>query len=230
MLKAYISRWRVLILLLICGGLFFLPQLFLTFKFKYKIYSGINDIPQKDFAIILGAAVRQDFNLSDAAHERIAAGVLLYKEGKVKKLFISGDNRHNREVETIAQFAIKLGVPENDLVLDTLGIDTGDSCRNFRTVFHEAILVTQRFHLPRSLLMCEKNKISAIGLAVNEIGLLDSRGSNVVEVYSIRLFRLLRESMLTWLYITGLYDQFSEESEMIQHKNAVEREKDALIQ
>jgi SanA protein len=207
-------------MLLLGAGLFFLPQVFFTLKFKNKIYSDIESIPQKDFAIVFGAAVRPDYKLSDAARERIAAGVLLYQQRKVKKLFISGDNRRNREVETIAQFALEKGIPETDLILDPLGIDTGDSCRNFKSVSHETILVTQRFHLPRSLLMCEMNQIPAMGLAANELGLLDSRGDNVMEIYGIRLFRFLRESMLIWLYITGLYDQFSSEAEAIQLKNA----------
>jgi SanA protein len=196
-IKAYISKRRVLILLLIGIGLFFLPQIFLTLHFKNKIYSGINDIPQKDFAVVFGAAVRPDFTLSDVARERITAAVLLYQQGKVKKLFISGDNRHNREVEAIARFAVEQGVPENALMLDRLGIDTGDSCRNFKSVSGDAILVTQSFHLPRSLFMCQNNQIPAIGLAANELGLLESRGDNFLRIYSIRLFRFLRESLLT---------------------------------
>ena len=219
MIKGYISKRRALIVVLIGAALFFLPQVFLTLYFKNKIYSNINDIPEKDFAIVFGAAVRQDYSLSDVARERIAAAVLLYQQGKVKKLFISGDNRHNREVESIAQFAIKQGVPENDLILDPLGIDTGDSCRNFKSTSGEAILVTQRFHLPRSLFMCEKNQIQATGLAANELELLESRGDNVLHIYSIRLFRFLRESMLTWLFVTGLYDRFSNEAEAIQLNN-----------
>ena len=219
MLKGYISKRRIFILLLVCVVLFFLPQLFLTLYFKNKIFSNINDIPPKDFAIVLGAAVRQDHSLSDAARERIAAAILLYRQSKVKKLYISGDNRNNREVEAIAEFAVKQGVLENDLILDHLGIDTGDSCRNFKAVYHEAILVTQRFHLPRSIFMCEKNQILTTGLAANELGLLEARGDNILQIYSIRVFRFFRESLLTWLFITGIYDELSDEAEVIQLKN-----------
>jgi vancomycin permeability regulator SanA len=219
-IKRHTTKRRVLTVLLLCAGIFFLPQIFLTLYFKNKIYSNINDVPQKDFAIVFGAAVRQDFSLSDVASERIAAAVLLYQQGKVKKLFISGDNRNNREVESIARFAIMQGIPEEDIILDPLGIDTGDSCRNFKPVYDEAILVTQRFHLPRSLFMCERNQILSTGLAANELELLESRGNNVVHIYSIRFFRFLRESMLTWLFMTNLYDYFSNEAEVIQHKNA----------
>lgn len=220
MIKDYISKRRVLIVLLIGAGLFFLPQIFLTLHFKNKIYSNLSDIPQKDFAIVFGAAVQPDFSLSDVARERIAAAVLLYRHGKVKKLFISGDNRHHREVESIARFAVEQGVPEKDLMLDRLGIDTGDSCRNFKSVNDEAILVTQRFHLPRSLLMCEQNQIQVTGLAANELELLESRGDNFVHIYSIRVFRFLRESLLTWAYITGLYNHLSSEAEVIKLENA----------
>ncbi len=206
--------------MLICAVIFFLPQLFITLKFGNKIYSGVNDVPQKDFAIVFGAAVRADSGLSDAARERITAAVLLYRDGKVKKLFISGDNRRNREAEAIAEYAVRQGVPEADLILDRLGIDTGDSCRNFRAVHHEAVLVTQAFHLPRSLLMCEGAEVRVEGLAANRLGLLDSRGDNLAEIYGTRLFRFLRESALTWLFLTGLYDRLSNEAEIIQSENA----------
>jgi vancomycin permeability regulator SanA len=219
-LKGYISKRRVLVAGLICAVIFLLPQLFITLRFKNKIYSGVYDVPPKDFAIVFGAAVRADSGLSDAARERITAAVLLYRAGKVKKIFISGDNRRNREAEAIAEFAAGQGVPEAALILDRLGIDTGDSCRNFSVVHHEAVLVTQTFHLPRSLLMCEKNRLAVTGLAADRLGLLDSRGANVAEIYGIRLFRFLRESTLTWLFLTGLYNRLSNEAEIIQSENA----------
>ncbi len=186
------------------------------FRCKGRIYTSLNDIQPREYAIVFGARVYQGGSLSDVARERAEAAIWLYRQGKVRKLFISGDNRHNHEVETIARYAIDHGIPEADLIMDHLGIDTNDTCRHFKSVHHEAVLTTQSFHLPRALFMCEQSQIQGIGLAANELGLLASRGDISVEVYGIRLSRFLRESLLTWLYITGLYDHLSNEAEKIE--------------
>ena len=48
-------------------------------------------------------------------------------------------------------------VPESAIVLDYAGRRTYDSCARARAVFRldDAILVTQGFHLPRALYLCE---------------------------------------------------------------------------
>lgn len=216
-IRRYISKRSVLLFLLILVGIFFTPQLVLMLRYKERIYTNVNDIPYREYAIVFGARVNQD-GLSDVTRERIAAAVLLYQQGKVKKLFISGDNRHNQEVEAIARYATEQGVPESDLILDLLGIDTNDTCRHFKEVSHEGILVTQNFHLPRSLFNCEQSQIQGIGLAANNLGLLAARGDGVVQIYSIRFFRFFKESLLTWMFISGVYDSFSNEAEIIEKR------------
>lgn len=219
LVRRYLSKRRVLTFLLICGALFFTPQLLLMLRFKGQIHANLNGVPPREYGIVFGARVGEDGRLSDVARERVAAAVLLHQQGKVRKLFISGDNRHHQEVEAMARHAIERGLPEGDLILDHLGIDTNDTCRHFKAVSHEATLITQSFHLPRALFMCEQSRVGGVGLAANELGLLASRGDNLAQVYGIRLSRFLRESLLTWLFIVGLYDHLSDEAEMMQQGN-----------
>jgi SanA protein len=49
-----------------------------------------------------------------------------------------------------------LGVPEKDIVMDNSGFRTYDSCYRAIHVFgiNDAVLVTQRFHLPRAIYLC----------------------------------------------------------------------------
>ena len=188
-------------------------------RFEGRIHTNLNGIPPREYAVVFGARVSQDGTLSDVARERVAAAVLLHRQGKVRKLFISGDNRHHQEVEAIARHAIDHGIPEGDLIMDHLGIDTNDTCRHFKAVSQEATLITQSFHLPRALFMCEQSQVQGVGLAANELGLLASRGDNFVQVYGIRVSRFLRESLLTWLFIVGLYDHVSNEAELMQQRN-----------
>ena len=197
--------------------LFCLPQLVLMVASRDTIFSTTAEVPARKFGIVFGAAVYADGELSPAAEERIAAAVLLFERGKIERLFISGDNRHHREVEQLKAYAVSRGVPEKDITTDYLGIDTHDTCRHFQqTGTDRAVLLTQSFHLPRALLMCQREGIDGVGLAVNRLDLLASRGGGRMQIYKTRIGRFLRESGLTWSYLLGLYDRCSDEAEELE--------------
>jgi vancomycin permeability regulator SanA len=169
-----------------------------------------------EYGVVFGAYVGADRKLSDITRERIEGAVRSYRQGNIQKIFISGDNRHNQEADAIALYAQDSGVPDGDLIVDRLGIDTHDTCRHFRQVSSEGILFTQGYHLPRAMYMCERSGVSVAGLAVNRMNILTTRGNNVAVIYTTRVTRFLRESTLTWLYILGLYDRISSTAEEIE--------------
>lgn len=184
--------------------LLFVPQIWLKIKYKDSIYEQIDPIPAREFAIVFGAWVNEDHSLSDVTRERVEAGVQLYKAGKVKKLFLSGDNRSNQQAEAMANYAVENGVNPNDIIVDELGIDTNDTCKHFAKINGKAILVTQGYHLPRTMLMCEVSKIDVLGLAADKLDILSSRGDSVFQVYAVRAWRSTREAALTWLFLFGI--------------------------
>ena len=65
------------------------------------------------------------------------------------------------------EYAISLGVPDQAIVLDYAGRRTYDTCYRARDIFgiKKAILVTQSFHLPRALYICNSLGIQANGVA-----------------------------------------------------------------
>lgn len=193
--------------------IFFLPQLILILRYQSVTYSQLNKLPTSEYAIVFGAYVHDDFTLTDVTRERIAAAVVLYRQGKIRKLFISGDNRSNRQAEVMADYAIQNGVAEADIILDKLGIDTHDTCWHFAKIANSGLLLTQAYHLPRSLYFCEHEKIDSIGFAVDRLDLLPSRGNNFVSIFATRIFRLAREAGLTWLFFLGIYQKISNEAE-----------------
>jgi len=196
--------------------LVFAPQLLLTAQADGRIYSQVLDMPAREYGVVFGAYVLEDQSLSDAARERIEAAIQLYHQGKIQRLFISGDNRSNQQADAIAMYAQKHGVAASDIVVDRLGIDTHDTCRHFAKVASEGILITQWFHLPRAMYMCERDGVAVVGLAVNRLGMLAARGDNATMVYATRLSRFVRESLLTWLFILGVYDRVSNEAELLE--------------
>ena len=137
-----------------------------------KIYRNTSDVPDTDrIAIILGAGVRRDGSLTDTLVDRVATGVDLYKAGKTRKLLMSGDNSNQSYDEPTAmkRYAMKLGVPEQDIVLDFAGRRTYDTCYRAKEIFEvkKAILVSQEFHLNRSIYLCQNMDIDSIGIVAN---------------------------------------------------------------
>ena len=64
-------------------------------------------------------------------------------------------------------YAIELGVPEEDLLVDSGGDRTFLTCSRAHEIFgiDSATLVTQRYHLPRALILCHAIGIDAVGVA-----------------------------------------------------------------
>lgn len=127
--------------------------------------------PEAPVAIVFGAGLTRNGTPTPVLQDRVTTAADLYFAGKVKKLLLSGDNRFldYNEPGAMQQFALKLGIPENDLVLDYAGRRTYDTCYRARAIFgvRQAILVTQDFHLPRALLLCNAMGIQAAGVSAD---------------------------------------------------------------
>lgn len=127
--------------------------------------------PIRDVAIIFGAGLTRSGAPTTVLRDRVETGVALYFDGKVKKLLMTGDNRfvEYNEPQAMKDYALELGVPEADIVLDYAGRRTYDSCYRAKAIFQvpTAILVTQRFHIGRALFLCDQLGIDAIGVMAN---------------------------------------------------------------
>jgi len=205
---------KSLVIIFLAILLFFLPQTIIRIYFNKNIVSSVAAVKNKELAVVFGAKVYSDSTLSPVATQRILAAVELFKEGKINKIFISGTNESNNEVITLKQFAVDHGVPEDKVITDYFGFDTNDACKHFSQLgYKEAIFLTQKFHLPRSLYMCKRQGITGEGVAVNELGLTPLEQVDFFTKFYTRTSRLVRESGLTWSYILGLYDRFSNQAE-----------------
>ena len=157
-----------------CLGLFaiFLINLQVASYSKDKIYKTVADVPNDNrIAIVLGAKVWDGGVPSFVLEDRIITAVELYKAGKIKKIVMSGDNpsKDYDEPTAMKNYAIKLGVPENDIVLDFAGRRTYDTCYRAKEIFEvkKAIMVSQEFHLPRSIYLCQNLGVDAVGITSN---------------------------------------------------------------
>ncbi|MEO5927309.1 MAG: ElyC/SanA/YdcF family protein [Patescibacteria group bacterium] len=123
------------------------------------------------YAIILGASVLPDGRPSDALRDRLLVGEALYREGKVEKLLVTGDDGGFRsdEVDSMKAYLLSEGVPEDAITVDGKGYRTYESCKRAHEEFHidRAIVITQRFHMGRALYLCNELGVESKGMTAD---------------------------------------------------------------
>lgn len=207
---------KLILVFIFTIGVVILPGLVVQVRFSKQMFSNINDLPHQEYGVVFGARVYGENRLTDAAKERADAAVLLYQKGKIDKVFVSGDNANDQEAENLAKHLITNGVPQEVITVDTLGVDTHQTCIHLHdNHITSATLITQGFHLPRAMMFCNNEVESLIGIRANDLGVLQNRGENQVQIYYIRTLRFFRESLLTWSYILGVYDLYASKTEII---------------
>jgi vancomycin permeability regulator SanA len=163
--------WRVIRTLVLLGLLvLFLPRLITAVYAAFRT-SSVEAVPADRVAIVFGAGLRRDGSPTAVLRDRVETATKLYFAGKVEKLLMSGDNRvvDYNEPESMRQYALSLGVPNEAIVLDYAGRRTYDTCYRAKAIFgvESAVLVTQDFHLPRALFTCNALGVRATGVGAN---------------------------------------------------------------
>lgn len=140
--------------------------------------------------LVPGAGLNSSGGPSAPLRDRLDAAIELYRLGKVQKLLLSGDNTAitYNEPGAMQSCALDQGIPDEDLVLDYAGRRTYDSCYRAHHIFglDELIVVTQAYHLPRALFLCENSDLDAVGVPVEQSRYIRSRYLfwNVREVFA----------------------------------------------
>jgi len=122
-----------------------------------------------DCIIVLGCQVRSDGSLSHMLRDRLEQGLALYNAGASPKLLMSGDHGQKEydEVNAMKSFALENGVPSENVFMDHAGFSTYESIYRAKEIFgaDKMIVVTQEYHLYRSLYIAEKLGVEAWGVA-----------------------------------------------------------------
>ena len=158
----------------------------------------VEQAPNAPVAIVFGAGLNRDGSPSPVLRDRISTAAELYFNGKVLKLLMSGDNRFldYNEPGAMRAYALEIGVPPEDIVLDYAGRRTYDTCYRARAIFgvDHALLVTQNYHLPRALVTCQ-------GLGLNVVGVpADRRTYHPVSLQRWR-FREIPATLVAFLEV-----------------------------
>lgn len=108
-----------------------------------------------DYIIVLGCGIVDNQYPSSFLADRLDTAIYLYEHGAAPKILMSGDHRVDdyNEVAVMRNYVIERGVPEEDVICDDLGLSTFETMDRAVRLFdiHSAVIVTQNYHLARSL-------------------------------------------------------------------------------
>jgi uncharacterized SAM-binding protein YcdF (DUF218 family) len=183
------GRVGLALVFLMCAGVFPVAQ----------IYSfGATDYRRKaDAIVVFGAAATADDRPSLALSDRVRTACALYHQGYAPLLIFSGGPTPptGHETEAMRRYAVRLGVPNQDILLDRQGLSTHDTVRNTVSIFaarrlRRVLAVSHFYHLPR-IKMCYRRA----GWEVLTVPVEDPR-----QPRSEFAFMAFRETVAMWAY------------------------------
>ena len=134
----------------------------------------INELETYDLAIVLTGVAKSRMEPRDRVYfnkgaDRVVHAFQLFKEGKVKKILISGGSGalikpEYSEANTLKKAFLMLGVPDSLLITEEESQNTWQSAQNVKKYFSDEIkgknlLITSAFHMKRAMGCFQKSDI-----------------------------------------------------------------------
>jgi len=146
-------------------------NLFVKSQTDPVIFSKEKDTPGSKVAIIFGAGINNN-KPSKYLKDRLDAGIELYKNNKIDKILLSGDNGSDEhdELTVMKLYCYQHGVDTNKIYLDYAGFDSYSTLYRSKYIFNidTAILVSQKYHLNRCINIGNKLGIKSYGFAADK--------------------------------------------------------------
>lgn len=123
-----------------------------------------------DCILVLGAGIWGD-RPSPMLEDRLQTAISLYDRQAAPKLLMSGDHGREEydEVNTMKRYAMTEGVPSEDIFMDHAGFSSYESMYRAKEIFQakKIIIVTQEYHLYRSLYIARRLGLEAYGVSAD---------------------------------------------------------------
>lgn len=173
LIKVFFTAFFAVILLLLACNIWVILA---TTK---QVYTELREVPVHDVALVLGTSKRfADGRPNTYFHNRIEAAARLYKEGKVRHMILSGDNRtrYYNEPRDMKQALLARGIPDSAITLDYAGLRTLDSMVRSKKIFgqNRLVVVTQKFHSYRAVFIGEYYNVNTVAYAAEELPFRES--------------------------------------------------------
>jgi vancomycin permeability regulator SanA len=126
-----------------------------------------------DAAVVLGGGVWGPHTPSPDLRGRLDAAALLYAKRETKKIAVTGGTRrfNTFESEIGAWYLRHIGIPAADILAEHKTLNTAEQILYVKEVLMDSlkmkriVIVSDKWHLPRALLMCKWEHIRAKGYA-----------------------------------------------------------------
>lgn len=151
-----------------------LCNIWIVYSTDDRNFYQLDKLPSNDIGLVLGTSKAVQGGKANLFFKyRMDAAARLYKEGKVKFLILSGnhDSIFYNEPNDMRKALMKLGVPENVLILDYAGYRTFDSIVRCKDVFrqHKFTIISQPTHNARALFLANQLGLDAVAFAAQDV-------------------------------------------------------------
>lgn len=142
-----------------------------------------------DCVLALGAQVFSDGTPCDQLYDRVLFASEIHLGDKNKKLLLSGDSHDSSvydEITAMTNVATSLGVKKAHILTDPVGVNTLASMKNMKKIFdfNSSIIVTQEYHVYRSVYLARKLGIDAYGVASDPRSYASMPFNSVREIFA----------------------------------------------
>jgi len=165
---------KIVVVVVVLVLMILVMPFFVRHSVRTSLYSNVNNVPKKEFAIVLGAGIRKNGTPGNFLKQRLDDAVKLYKDKKVQKILISGDNgkKSYDEISVMNGYLIEKGIEQDVIFGDYAGFDTYSTMARAKNIFDikNAVIVTQKFHLSRSVYLAQQKGINAVGFSSSATG------------------------------------------------------------
>jgi len=162
-------------------------NIYIKISTKNKIFSKLENISASYTALVLGAKVYKNGDLSGILKDRLDAALELYKAKKIKRFLLSGDHGKTNydEVNQMKKYLLQNRVSIDGIFLDHAGFDTYNSIYRAKFIFNvkDVIIVTQGFHIKRAIYIAKRFNLNVQGYTADK------------HIYGIAKKMMFRESL-----------------------------------
>lgn len=179
------KKLKIFIIILLCIILIpFIINFYVVFKVNNKIIN-LDEINKKyDFGLVLGCGVKKDGTPSLMLQDRLDKVIEIYNKGLINNIIISGHHSKSySEVDVMEDYLLNHNISKNVIIRDNEGFSTSESIENYQKKYKDksVIIITQEYHLYRSLYLAQKFNLNAIGTPTKMVN------------YGGQIFRNIRE-------------------------------------
>lgn len=181
----WLTRGSVVGAAVACAGAFAVGQMFCFGMTDYRRGA--------DVAVVFGCLAYADGRPSLPLADRVRTAVGLYEQGHVRTLVFSGGPGAGdvHETESMRLYAMRLGVPDEAIVLDREGLSTQHTVANTAGTLRgrRVITVSNFYHLPRIKLAYQRAGVDVLTVPAD-----DTRTMTQLP------YNMMREVAALWVY------------------------------